>query len=719
MHKNSKKIINLALIGAISSNNIIVFADEIKPKEVTQDTENLNIDIPSSTINPTILETSEHSEGTLEITLNEGEYLQDLTTLDTKYLTLVIKTTGNKQLESQDYTNIKNSQIPNIDLSEAYSTKIPSNAFQDCTFLKTFKFPNSLTSIGELAFAGCTNLTGTLTLPSSIKSLGSMAFNTTQFINKTLFINSSTNTIEDYNLNTNISDFDKIIFYIDTIDSEFINNKVILDQLLTSYKDKIVIELPYGLNIDSPLLKDYEDIIKFPTLSILDDSILDNPNNEIYTSEATLSIPVPYDESEIKITKNNEPYQLPAKNNDGSYTFKEIGLYKIELKTKSGTPSNITFEVVSFLGSITISHIDTENGEVLHTEIFDNLKIGEYSYKAKEIKGYTIKDDSSKLINITKENRNQTLIFKYSKNVDNTENPDNITGSVIVKYIDFESGKEIMPSELFTNLNLGKHSYTAQKITGYSLIDKDSISIELTKENPNKTIQFVYKKLKDTSSTVDKDTILSATEKGFDLLIISNNGTLKIYNSTLKKLKDKIDTISIDINGTQITNSTISNLLTTEKLNAIDSFTAYSNLSELEDGYVVNISRSIDGYTNKTLHLYKVNEKSKIESLQYIGEYTPVNGLVKFDINSKLLDGSKFIITSNKRVIDVNNNTNTNTNTNKPTTNNQTNNNSNTNTQDKDKIDSLPNSSGLGSFAPFVAITSTILGFFMIFNKKK
>jgi hypothetical protein len=54
-------------------------------------------------------------------------------------------------------------------------TSIGNRAFEGCTSLTSVVVPVSVTSIGELAFYGCTSLTST-TIPNSVTSIGNRAF---------------------------------------------------------------------------------------------------------------------------------------------------------------------------------------------------------------------------------------------------------------------------------------------------------------------------------------------------------------------------------------------------------------------------------------------------------------------------------------------------------------------------------------------------------------
>ena len=66
-------------------------------------------------------------------------------------------------------------------------TSIGALAFNGCTGLTSLTLPNGVTSIGYLAFNGCTGLTS-LTLPNSVTSIGSLTFNGCTGL-ETIFIN--------------------------------------------------------------------------------------------------------------------------------------------------------------------------------------------------------------------------------------------------------------------------------------------------------------------------------------------------------------------------------------------------------------------------------------------------------------------------------------------------------------------------------------------------
>ena len=54
---------------------------------------------------------------------------------------------------------------------------IGEGVFQENETVLSVEFPDTLQKIGNSAFCGCINLTGTLTIPDSVTTIGSLAFN--------------------------------------------------------------------------------------------------------------------------------------------------------------------------------------------------------------------------------------------------------------------------------------------------------------------------------------------------------------------------------------------------------------------------------------------------------------------------------------------------------------------------------------------------------------
>ena len=76
----------------------------------------------------------------------------------------IIETSTNTLIAGCQYTIIPNSV-----------TSIANNAFDGCSSLTSITIPNSVTSIGRYAFQGCSSLTS-ITIPNSVTSIGDAAF---------------------------------------------------------------------------------------------------------------------------------------------------------------------------------------------------------------------------------------------------------------------------------------------------------------------------------------------------------------------------------------------------------------------------------------------------------------------------------------------------------------------------------------------------------------
>ena len=90
---------------------------------------------------------------------------------------------GNAVYDSRDNCNAIIETATNKLIQGCKSTVIPNSvtsigymAFNGCTGLKSVTIPNSVTSIGDYAFYSCTGLTS-VTIPNSVTSIGYMAFN--------------------------------------------------------------------------------------------------------------------------------------------------------------------------------------------------------------------------------------------------------------------------------------------------------------------------------------------------------------------------------------------------------------------------------------------------------------------------------------------------------------------------------------------------------------
>lgn len=175
-----------------------------------------------------------------------------------------------------------------------------------------------------------------------------------------------------------------------------------------------------------------------------------------------------------------------------SYTSKSISGYKLnndQTKTVTINDTNltavITFYYIRILGNITIKYVNKDTLSELSAEtILSNLELGSYTFDAINISGYSIYEDLSKTIVLTDDNPTFEINFMYSE----------ILGSITINYLD-ENNNKVTDSKIDNNLKLGNYTYSAISISGYKISNNNSITITLTEDAKDKTINFIYNKL--------------------------------------------------------------------------------------------------------------------------------------------------------------------------------------------------------------------------------
>lgn len=196
----------------------------------------------------------------------------------------------------------------------------------------------------------------------------------------------------------------------------------------------------------------------------------------------------------IDINVNTDIYQPKTIENLslGTYTYGAINisgyiLSDNEIKTVTITEASpnatITFKYEEILGTVTIRYIDnSSSSELSEADTFTDLKLGNYSYTYKDIPGYSLSSNSTQIVELTEDNHNVDIEFKYNK----------LLGSVTIKYIDSSSLNEIGPATVISNLSLGTYSYTAKSFEGYKIIGDSTQSVTLNDTNINPIISFNY-----------------------------------------------------------------------------------------------------------------------------------------------------------------------------------------------------------------------------------
>ena len=179
----------------------------------------------------------------------------------------------------------------------------------------------------------------------------------------------------------------------------------------------------------------------------------------------------------------------------GTYTYGAINIsgYVLsdnEIKTVTITETSpnatITFKYAEILGTVTIRYIDNSSyTELSEADTFTDLKLGTYSYNYKNIPGYSLANDSTQTVELTDDNHDVEIEFKYNE----------LLGSITIKYIDSSSLNEIETATVISNLSLGTYSYTAKSFEGYEVIGDSSQSVTLNDSNLNPIIFFNYSRI--------------------------------------------------------------------------------------------------------------------------------------------------------------------------------------------------------------------------------
>ena len=234
---------------------------------------------------------------------------------------------------------------------------------------------------------------------------------------------------------------------------------------------------------------------------------------------------------------NNEIYSSETINNLelGSYSYEAKIIYGYKLQNDSTQSVNLTTEspnqVITFyynqvLGSIIIKYVDiTTNTDIYESKTIENLSLGTYTYGSINISAYMLSDDKTKTVTITESSPSETITFKYTK----------ILGTVTVKYIDNSSSTELLPADTFTDLKLGNYSYNSKDISGYTITNDSTQTIELTDDNYNIEIEFKYNKL---FGSVTIKYLDSSSLKEIDTPTIISNLPLGTYSYTAKSLEE-------------------------------------------------------------------------------------------------------------------------------------------------------------------------------------
>ena len=317
----------------------------------------------------------------------------------------------------------------------------------------------------------------------------------------------------------------------------------------------------------------------------------------------------------VDITTNNEIYSSETINNLelGSYSYEAKTIYGYKLKNDSIQSVNLTREnpnqIITFyysqiLGSILIKYIDINtNIDISESKTIENLPLGTYTYGSINISNYILSDSETKIVTISEVFPNEIIIFKYKE----------ILGTVTIKYIDNSSSVELLPTDTFTDLKLGKYNYNSKYISGYSLANDSTQTIELTADKQDVEIIFKYNKL---FGSVTIKYIDSSSQKEIDAPTIISNLPLGTYSYTAKSLEG-YDVIgdssqSVTLNDTNL-NPIISFNYSRKSGNITIQYLDSSTLTEIHPSTTIS-NIDLDSYTYDAIYIndYEVDGDSSI-----------------------------------------------------------------------------------------------------------
>ena len=367
---------------------------------------------------------------------------------------------------------------------------INTDAFQKCTgFTGNLVIGNSVETIGIRAFDGCSGFAGNLTLPNSLLSIGTDAFSDCTNLTGNVIIPDSVTTI-NVRAFDNCNNVSKILIKVnsDDIDTNYKQN-MIKNLPNTS---QTVIDLPYDFDVAGTWLETTKKSIAKPSIKNNVEGIegeLTNGVGEI----VSLYIPSLYEESNITVTKDGKPFDLPEKDSDGKYLFTKKGVYQITITTDLGNISVINFEAEG-------TEIKDAQKAVEQAESsLDSIDISNARYLVNNLPESLIKDElQDRLTNLFPSN----LVLEEKKITFNTDiyiKPENsLSMTLSTNSIVFEDFNGVEDMEKINAVKISVSSSLPYSLNAYlateiqnsdksSSIDKSILNIRESSETDYKT----------------------------------------------------------------------------------------------------------------------------------------------------------------------------------------------------------------------------------------
>ncbi|WP_334328663.1 MucBP domain-containing protein [Companilactobacillus sp. HBUAS59699] len=313
--------------------------------------------------------------------------------------------------------------------------------------------------------------------------------------------------------------------YVDADGNELANPKILTDQKVGSTVTENAVEVE-GFTAD----KDTQNVV----VGADGNTITFTYTKDATDPEATKSgITVNYVaedgtvlDSKTESVENGKPFTAEAQTIDG-YTLKGEQTQTIDSvsgdKTLTFTYTKDTQPINQF--DITTKYVN-ENGDEIATAKVEQADEGSnYTTKAIDIKGYTLKGNDTQIIHGV--NGDATQTFTYTKDAEPAQK-----FNIVTKYVD-EKGKEIAHDKTEQAEVDSVYTTSAIPVKGYTLNDDSTKSVTVDKDSSKNVIIFSYKTNETNSINVDQiqsklfDLINSYREANLqDPLTVDDNLTL-------------------------------------------------------------------------------------------------------------------------------------------------------------------------------------------------
>ncbi|WP_125566103.1 MucBP domain-containing protein [Companilactobacillus insicii] len=363
--------------------------------------------------------------------------------------------------------------------------------------------------------------------------------------------------------------------------------------------------------------------------------------------------------------KIGEPYTVKALDING-YTIKGDASQTINV---SGTENNVvTFTYTENITKkdVTVNYVNEKGTPITTAKVLPGQEIGStVSEDAPEITGFTLDDDKTKSVTVTKDGDN-SITFKYKTN-DTTPVTDK--ADVTVNYVD-EAGQTIKASKTLTDQKVGSTvSEDAPEIDDFTLNDDKTKSVTVDKDSANNVITFTYK-AKDTTPAEDTANVTVHYQDESGKTLHADSTTSEKVGSTKTITAEKIEgytvkgesakDVTVDKAGNEVTFTYTKNAdpeVTKSEITVNyvdeDGKVLDSTKESIENGtsYTAK-AKELDGYTLKGSDTQTIDSVSgnKVLTFTYTKNAEPVQ---QSTITTKYVDESgKDIATAKSEKVD-------------------------------------------------------------------